>query len=105
VAPFVLWHGVSAGMFWCYKRDFDAIGGFDESLVCIEDIDFGKRLKAFGRTQGKRYGTIRKAHLTTSCRKFDQFGDWYFAQNPEIVFNIFKRKKDAADKFYYDTRK
>ena len=75
VLPFVLWHRVSAGMFWCLKRDFDAVGGFDESLACVEDIDFGTRLKAFGRKRGLRYGTIRDAHLTTSCRKFDQFGD------------------------------
>jgi glycosyltransferase involved in cell wall biosynthesis len=105
VAPFVLRHGVSAGMFWCYKRDFDAVGGFDESLACIEDIDFGKRLKALGRHQGKRYGTIRKAHLTTSCRKFDQFGDWYFIRNPKIVCDIFKHHQDAANKFYYNARK
>jgi glycosyltransferase involved in cell wall biosynthesis len=105
VAPFVLRHGVSAGMFWCYKKDYHAIGGFDESLVCIEDIDFGKRLKIFGRRQGKRYGTIRRAHLTTSCRKFDQFGDWYFVRNPKIVFDIFKQDQDAAGKFYYDARK
>ena len=27
MAPFVLWHGVSAGMFWCFKKDFEAVGG------------------------------------------------------------------------------
>lgn len=104
VAPFVLWHGVSAGMFWCKRRDFDAIGGFDESLACIEDIDFGQRLKAYGRARGLRYGTIRNAHLTTSCRKFDQFGDWYFVRHPEVVVDIFRRKQAAADAFYYDAR-
>lgn len=104
VAPFVLRHGVSAGMFWCYKRDYNAVGGFDESLACVEDIDFGKRLKAFGFTQGKSYGTIRKAHLVTSCRKFDQFGDWYFVKNPMVVYRIFKRDQKQANQFYYDAR-
>ncbi len=26
LAPFVLWHGVSAGMFWCLRKDYEAIG-------------------------------------------------------------------------------
>lgn len=104
VLPFVLWHRVGAGMFWCYKCDFDAIGGFDESLVCIEDLDFGKRLKKLGRTQSKRYGTIWKAYLTTSCRKFDQFGDWYFVRHPKVVYDLFKRNPQAAEIFYYDAR-
>lgn len=105
VAPYVVWHGVSACMFWCYKRDFDAIGGFDESLTCIEDLDFGRRLRSYGRSVGKAYGTIYKAHLVTSCRKFDQFGDWYFVRNPNFVVSLFKRKQEAADAFYYDVRK
>jgi glycosyltransferase involved in cell wall biosynthesis len=104
VLPFVLWHRISAGMFWCHRFDFDAIGGFDENLVCIEDVDFAKRLKVHGKRRSKRYGTIRKAHVTTSCRKFDQFGDWYFVRNPSVVYNIFKRNRKAAEVFYYDAR-
>lgn len=105
VAPYVIRHRVSAGMFWCYKRDFDVIGGFDESLNCIEDLDFGRRLKSYGRAVGKTYGTVCKAHLMTSCRKFDQFGDWYFVRNPRFVVDLFDRKQEAADAFYYDARK
>jgi glycosyltransferase involved in cell wall biosynthesis len=104
VAPFVLWHRISAGMFWCLKKDFDAIGGFDENLACIEDIDFGKRLKKYGKDYGKRYYTIRNAHIVTSCRKFDQFGDWYFVRNPMVVYRVFKRDQKQADQFYYDAR-
>ncbi len=104
VLPFVLWHRVSAGMFWCLKSDFDSIGGFDEKLVCVEDVDFGTRLKKHGRKRGLRYGTIRRAHITTSCRKFDQFGDWYFVLHPEVVWNIFRRSQETSDAFYYDAR-
>jgi len=67
----------SAGMFWCYRRDFEAVGGFDEAKHTAEDIDFALRLKAHGAKSGRRYGTLRKARLLTSCRKFDQFGDWF----------------------------
>ena len=104
VAPFYLWHGVSVGMLWCMKKDFDAIGGFDENLACIEDIDFGKRLKRYGKDAGKRYCTIRKAYIVTSCRKFDQFGDWYFFKNPMVVYRVFKGDPKQADQFYYDVR-
>ncbi len=102
--PLLIWHRVSAGMFWCFKSDFDSIGGFDESIICVEDLDFGKRLKKLGKTQSKRYGTILKAHITTSCRKFDQFGDWHFVRNPRLLFQIFKRNRKAANAYYYDAR-
>jgi glycosyltransferase involved in cell wall biosynthesis len=104
IAPFVLWHNVSAGMFWCLRKDYEAIGGFDERLACVEDIDFGKRLKKYGKDLGKRYCTIRKAHIVTSCRKFDQFGDWYFLKNPMVVYRVFKKDQQQADRFYYDAR-
>jgi glycosyltransferase involved in cell wall biosynthesis len=104
VLPFVLWHRVSAGMFWCYKKDFDAIGGFDENLACLEDIDFGKRLKNRGQAHGMRYGTIRRAHIVTSCRKFDRWGDWVFVRHPMMVYRIFQHDLQQADRFYYDAR-
>jgi hypothetical protein len=104
VAPFVWRYGVSAGMFWCLRRDFVAIGGFDEDLVCLEDIDFGRRLKRHGRSLGKRYGTVRRAQVVTSCRKFDQFGDWYFVKHPSVVYRLFRRDSRQADLFYYDAR-
>lgn len=103
-APFILWEGVSAGMFWFRKEDFDAVGGFDEKLVCVEDLDFGKRLKRYGKQSGKRYGAIWSEHIVTSCRKFDYFGDWYFVKNPEALYRIFQRNSDEADRFYYDPR-
>ena len=104
VVPFLVWHGVSAGMFWCRKSDFDAIGGFDERMNCIEDIDFGQRLKRRGRQLGQKYGTIRTAWIVTSCRKFDQFGDWYFVRKPWVVYRLFQRRQDTVDEFYYDAR-
>lgn len=104
LVPFMLWYRVSGGLFWCYKTDFDAIGGFDESLTCVEDVDFATRLKKIGRSRTQKFGTLRKARITTSCRKFDQFGDWYFVRKPGMVYRIFRRDQKAADEFYYDAR-
>jgi glycosyltransferase involved in cell wall biosynthesis len=103
VIPRVLRTGVSAGMFWFRREHFEAVGGFDESLISVEDLDFALRLQAYGRARGLRYGTIRRHGITTSCRKFDMFGDWYLWRNPTLVDQIFEgRNRQAADHFYYD---
>jgi|WetSurMetagenome_2_1015567.scaffolds.fasta_scaffold175935_1 glycosyltransferase involved in cell wall biosynthesis len=106
ISPYVIRRGVSTGMFWFLREVFDAVGGFDESLVSVEDVDFALRLKAFGRARRKRYGTIVRDAATTSCRKFDRFGDWYLFRNPRLVKDIFEgTNRRAADKFYYDVER
>jgi glycosyltransferase involved in cell wall biosynthesis len=93
------------GLFWCFKRDFAAIGGFDESLISVEDADFAVRLKKFGKKTGRTYGSLGRNYIWTSCRKFDQFGDWVLVRNPRLVAAIFSgRDQKAADLFYYDAR-
>lgn len=93
------------GMFWCLKRHFDQIGGFDETLVSLEDMDFAIRLKQLGEKLGKKYGVLRKSKIITSSRKFDEFGDWYLIKNYKLTKAIFTGKdRAAADKFYYDVR-
>lgn len=105
ILPYLAFTGVSFGMFWCHKRDFDAIGGFDDRFVSVEDIDFARRLKKHGRGSGRSWGTLFRAPLITSCRKFDQFGDWYLFRNPSFVRRIFRGDdQKAADHFWYDVR-
>lgn len=103
IYPFLLRHGISAGLFWCYRKDFEAVGGFDERLVSAEDIDFAIRLKKYGKAQGKSFKTIWRAHIQTSCRKFDTFGDWYLLRNPRLLWTLLRGKdQKAADHFFYD---
>lgn len=91
-----------AGLFWCFKKDFDSISGFDESLLTLEDLDFANRLAVFGKTKQLKYGTTWRASITTSCRKFDKYGDWYFFKNPGLVKALFSgRNQSVADEFYY----
>jgi len=79
VAPYVIKRGVSAGLFWFMRESFEAVGGFDESLVSVEDVDFGIRLKARGQAQGR---------------------------NPRLVKEIFEgTNRRAADHFYYDVER
>ena len=96
---------LTGGMFWFYKKDFEAIGGFDESLVSLEDLDFAARLNKLGVGRGQKYGTLKKSYIITSSRKFDEFGDWYLIKNRKMTKRIFTGKdREAADEFYYDVR-
>ena len=96
---------LSGGMFWFRREDFDRIGGFDESLVSLEDMDFASRLNKLGMSVGKKYGTLKRSHIVTSSRKFDRFGDWYLIRNRKLTKRIFTgRDRQAADEFYYDVR-
>jgi glycosyltransferase involved in cell wall biosynthesis len=106
LAVMLLWRRVSGGLFWCWRKDFEAIGGFNENLVSLEDLDFAKRLKAYGKRQGKRFTTIKQAHIITSCRKWDLFGDWYLLLNPRLVRRLLRGKsQNDADHFYYDVKR
>lgn len=96
---------LSGAMFWFFKCDFDAINGFDESLISLEDMDFAVRLKKSGEQKGLKYGTLKRSYVLTSSRKFDEFGDWYLIKNRKLTKRIFTGKdRQAADSFYYDVR-
>ena len=96
---------LTGGMFWVYRRDFDEVGGFDESLVSLEDMDFAVRLNRLGVSRGQKYGTLKRSYILTSSRKFDEFGDWYLIKNRQLTKRIFTGKdREAADSFYYDVR-
>lgn len=94
------------GMFWCYRKDFEDIGGFDETLVSLEDMDFAIRLKQLGDKRGQKYGVLKRSRIITSSRKFDEFGDWYLIKNKKLTKAIFTGSdREAADKFYYDVKR
>lgn len=100
-------HGLcSAGMFWCRTEDFRAIGGFDERKFTAEDYDFAKRLQAHGRRHKKRYGTLWRAPLTSSCRKFDRYGDGFVLRmllsNPRQFARAFRGdSQEIGDRYWY----
>lgn len=103
IAPFVMGRGVSGGMFWFLRDTFEALNGFDEGLVSVEDLDFALRMKALGRQRGQRFGTVWRGGIKTSCRKFDTHGDWHLVRQPGLVRRIFSgRDRAAADGYYYD---
>lgn len=104
IIPMLFKYGaISVGIFWCYKKDFDAIGGFNENILMSEDADFAKRLKRWGIQNGKKLGTIKKAQMITSCRKFDQGGDWILVRRPQLILAYLKGiDRKHADEAYYE---
>jgi glycosyltransferase involved in cell wall biosynthesis len=100
---FALRQRVSGGLFWCYRKNFIVLNGFDESFLTAEDVDFAKRLRELGRLQGKRFRTLWKAAIWTSCRKWDKFGDWYLLKNVSFSRKLLTGKdQETADKYIYD---
>lgn len=103
VAIVLLWQRVMVGVFFCRREDFLAVGGFREELSSVEDIDFAKRLRRFGKRHQKRFAYVFEGSIKTSCRKFDRFGDWYFLRHPFMTLALFKGKhQEYSDKVWYD---
>ncbi|WP_211289665.1 hypothetical protein SPSIL_018180 [Sporomusa silvacetica DSM 10669] len=105
--PLLIKHGlISGGLFWCFKKDFDVINGFDDNVRIAEDVDFALRLREWGKKCGKTFKTITKPRLMTSCRKFDIFGDWLYVKKPKLVLDYLNLKKQKhADEIYYDIKR
>ena len=104
--PLIIWHRTSAGCIWCFRSDFNAIGGFDENRLSFEDIDFVVRLKRHARNQGKHLKFLFRAYIETSCRKFDRLGDWYLVKRPLLLLSLLKgTNPKAADLLWYETKR
>ncbi len=97
---------VGGVMYWCRREDFDAIGGFDESLTVAEDLDFARRLRLHGRDRGRRFRNLRGVPVTVCCRKFDSFGDWHIftlaGRGREVWASLKGTDTRFADEYFYD---
>ena len=101
--------GLYCGIFWAKKETFLAVGGFSETKA-MEDVSTAKKLKKYGRLQGKQYTTLTKNFLINSTRKYDDMGDWlYFRlilQNAgalvRAVFGDRKKLDKLLDDMFYD---
>jgi glycosyltransferase involved in cell wall biosynthesis len=103
--PCLLYWGISAGVFYCRREDFQSIGGFNPEYFSAEDVEFARRLRALGKTRGQRFKMFPRAYIVTSCRKFDRLGDWYFVRNIGPMLKLLNGKKSkAADEIWYDFR-
>ena len=103
LTPYVFIHRIAGGVFFFSREAFDNIDGFDESFPSAEDIDFAKRLRRYGKKNGRKFKIVVSSWIITSCRKFDRFGDWFFLKKPLQTFKLLKGKdSEAADKIWFD---
>lgn len=69
--------GLDAGVVFCRRADWEAVGGYNEDQLWAEDAAFLIALKRLGRTRGQCFARAKGARAITSARKFDRLGDWH----------------------------
>ena len=103
--PHLAKHKVSFGAFWTTRKTFDHLGGFNADFVTIEDVDFAIRMRDYAKSIGKKTGTVWTAPMTTSCRKFDQYGDWHIFKDRGFMFKVLEgTNTKVANEYWYDQR-
>lgn len=106
--PMVWLTGMDTGVVFCRRRDFDAVGGYDESRLLAEDVAFLWALRGHGRKDGRKLVRLRAAKAIASTRKFDRHGDWhYFTQVlPWAARSLWSRRavEDVARRYWYEDR-
>jgi glycosyltransferase involved in cell wall biosynthesis len=69
---------MDSGVVFCRRKDFEAIGGYDERRFFGEDVQLLFDLRRVGRQKGQRLVRLRPFKAIASCRKFDIHGDWHY---------------------------
>lgn len=95
----------SCCLFYTRRETFHEVGGFDETIYAAEDIEFGNRLRRIGKRRALKYKNLWSAHVITSVRKFDEFGDWFLVKHPGIILKVFGNDREVANKLWYRPRR
>jgi hypothetical protein len=107
--PMVWLTRFDTGVVFCRRRDFEATGGYDESLRFAEDVGFLFALRRVGRTQGKRLTRLRHVKAVASTRKFDEYGDWHYLTTiPRLAVGLVVRRPavlEEIERYWYEPRR
>jgi glycosyltransferase involved in cell wall biosynthesis len=99
---------IDAGVVFCRRADYDAVGGYNEDREYAEDVQFLVDLKRLGKARGQYFARTVNAEAITSTRKFDHFGDWhYFTKMPRVLFWMFINKTRVqafTRRYWYEDR-
>ncbi len=105
--PMVLLTGFDTGLSFCFRKDFKAVGGYDESRLYAEDVLLPLALRRLGRTRGQRIKRIPQVKALGCTRKFDQFGEWHYFW---MLGHAFKslltgnwNDEKLADRYWYNS--
>jgi len=118
IMPALWLFGMDGGVWFCRRCDFEALGGFDETVPLAEDVNFMRRLKRLGAARRPRqrlatHFTARKLGLApplvlNSSRKWDRHGDWHMF--PDLAraacYTLFSRSRlvEFARRYWYEQR-
>ena len=89
---------VGVGMMHCRKVDFEAFGGFDETIFAAEDVQLAYALKKIGQPRGQKFELLHKGWIITSTRKLDQTPLWEMLA--KLIGFGFGLQKKIRDKKY-----
>lgn len=97
--------GVSMFLFYLPAEVFREIGGFDESRLSNEDMDFALRLKRHGKARGLKFASLKKTGVVLSARKFDEYGDWAVVRHPILFAKAFLNNPEVTYEIWYRPRR
>ncbi len=88
----IIWlTNIDAGVVFCRREDFEAVGGYDENMLLAEDVDFLLKHKRRGWKQGRQLTRLTGVKALGCTRKFDEHGDWhYFSLLPQIIRSVIR---------------
>ncbi len=107
--PYIWLTGMDTGVVFCRRDDFEAIGGYNESRLFAEDVEFLLALKRRGRRNEEKLCRLRQVKTEYSYRKFDQHGEWHYLRMLfrlliSVVFNPKGLNRFAMKYWYGDQR-
>lgn len=109
MVPMMWITGIDTGVVFCNKKDFDAVGGYNERVLFAEDVQFLFNLKQFGRSRNQKLVKLHSARAITSARKFDEYGDWHYlpilARGILGMFIPVERFNKFAARYWYDNQR
>lgn len=96
---------VSMFLFYMPAKTFHEIGGFDESRLANEDMEFALRLKRYGKARGLKFCNLKRSGVVLSARKFDEYGDWAVVRHPILFAKAFLNNPDVTYEIWYRPRR
>jgi glycosyltransferase involved in cell wall biosynthesis len=100
---------IDAGVVFCRRADWEAVGGYRETLRWAEDVRFLYDLKRLGRRTGRGFRRAVGAETVTSTRKFDTHGDWHYVglmvKAPFLWLFLRRRLDRQLERYFYQPRR
>jgi len=103
----VLLRWAAGALLVCRRDAFCEVGGFNQDLYALEEIDLSKRLQKWGRQRNLEFIILTAHPLNTSPRKISLYSAREIAG--QILRVIFNRHRTLKDKkrlsVWYDGRR